>query len=279
MDRVINDRHLTNIGDALRETLGEDSQFSPEDMGEAIKYSNEAAFSNGYGSGFEEGEEFGYNTGFADGDELGYQAGMEQGYNSGKTDGIEEGKKATNDEWQNYGARIQYGYAFAANATPISVLDSLKYPISGTLYRTFYNNQSLVEINNPLILSSGDSSDCFSYSQKLKKIADLEVGEAATWTGRTPFFDARALEELNIKGVIAPSISFQHSPLSVASLKKVVSCLKDYNGTTNEYKYTVTFKTSAFNALETEGATAEYNEVACTWAELIDNKKWNLVKA
>jgi hypothetical protein len=40
----------------------------------------------------------------------------------------------------------------------------------------------------------------------------------------------------------------------------------------------VTFKTSAFNVLESEGSTAEYNGEACTWAELIDNKKWNLVK-
>ena len=62
-------------------------------------------------------------------------------------------------------------------------------------------------------------------------------------------------------------------------MKNIIEHLKDYNGTTNEYKYTVTFKTSAFNVLEAEGATAEYNGTACTWAELIDNLKWNLVKA
>jgi hypothetical protein len=197
---------------------------------------------------------------------------------SGVNEVFEAGKQETLDLWQNYGSRTQYGYAFANGATPLSVLDSLKYPISGTFYRTFWNNQNLVEINNPLILS-GDSTDCFAYCYKLKKIADLEIRETAAWTNRTPFFDSRALEELNIKGVIAPSVSFQYSPLSVVSLKKVISCLKDYNGTTNEYKYTVTFKTSAFNALETEGATAEYNGVACTWAELIGYKKWNLVKA
>ena len=61
-------------------------------------------------------------------------------------------------------------------------------------------------------------------------------------------------------------------------MKNIITCLKDYTGS-SEYTYTVTFKTSAFNVLESEGATAEYNGIACTWAELIDNKKWNLVKA
>lgn len=81
-----------------------------------------------------------------------------------------------------------------------------------------------------------------------------------------------------VEGTLPISINFSSSPLSVQSLKNIISCLKDYSGTDSEYTYTVTFKSSAFSALEAEGATAEYNGAACTWAELIDNKKWNLVK-
>jgi hypothetical protein len=87
-----------------------------------------------------------------------------------------------------------------------------------------------------------------------------------------------ALKNITFEGVLDKSISFSVSPLSVQSLKNIISCLKDFSITGSEYAYTVTFKSSAFSALEAEGATAEYNGVACTWAELIDNKKWNLVK-
>ena len=80
-----------------------------------------------------------------------------------------------------------------------------------------------------------------------------------------------------VEGTIPISVSFSSSPLSIQSLKNIISCLKDYTGD-SEYTCTVTFKSSEFSALEAEGATAEYNGVACTWAELIDNKKWNLVK-
>jgi hypothetical protein len=88
-----------------------------------------------------------------------------------------------------------------------------------------------------------------------------------------------ALTNVTFEGVIGRNINFSASPLSVESMKSVITHLKDCSGTTSEYTYTVTFKSSAFSVLEAEGATAEYNGVACTWAELIDNKKWNLVKA
>lgn len=93
------------------------------------------------------------------------------------------------------------------------------------------------------------------------------------------FGNCTALENIVFEGVIDKSISFSACPLSVESIKSIIYCLKDYTGTTSEHTYTVTFKTSAFNALEAEEITAEYNGEACTWAELIDNKKWNLTLA
>ena len=94
-----------------------------------------------------------------------------------------------------------------------------------------------------------------------------------------PFGGCGQLKNITFEGIIPKSISFSGCPLTVESLKSIISCLKDYTGTTSEHTYTVTFKTSAFNALEAEGTTAEYNGEACTWAELIDNKKWNLTLA
>ncbi len=93
------------------------------------------------------------------------------------------------------------------------------------------------------------------------------------------FIDSTALKNIEFEGVIGQDMDFKVCPLSVASFKNIIEHLKDYNGTADEYKKTLTVKTSAFNAIEAEGATAEYNGTACTWAELIGFKKWNLVKA
>lgn len=93
------------------------------------------------------------------------------------------------------------------------------------------------------------------------------------------FGNCTKLANITFEGVIDKSISFSLSPLTAESMKSIITCLKDYSGTDDEFTYTVTFKSSAFEALEAEGATAEYDGVTCTWAELIDNKKWNLVKA
>ena len=51
------DKHYKNIGNALRETLGEDSLFQPSDMGEAIRYANEES----YNKGIEQGKQAQYD--------------------------------------------------------------------------------------------------------------------------------------------------------------------------------------------------------------------------
>lgn len=70
------------------------------------------------------------------------------------------------------------------------------------------------------------------------------------------------------------SLSFSYSPLTVESMKSIITALKDYSGTTSEYTYKITFSSACVTALEAEGATAEYNGEACTWTDLIENKKW-----
>ncbi len=136
----------------------------------------------------------------------------------------------------------------------LPILDFSKY--AGMFDRTFRDMANLVTIDKIIMPPEGSVA---SFNQT--------------------FQDASKLKNITFEGVIDKSISFSASPLTVESLKSIISCLKDFAGTSSQYTYTVTFKTSAFNALEEEGTTAEYNGVACTWAELIDNKKWNLVKA
>ena len=119
-------------------------------------------------------------------------------------------------------------------------------------YDTFYDMRYLVTIDKLIFNSEG----------------------TATFQG-TPFYNCIALKNIVIEGVIAQTISFSYSPLTAESIKSIVTHLKDYSGTANEYKYTITFKSSAFEALEEEGATSPNKN---TWAEYIDDLKWNFVK-
>lgn len=229
----------------------------------------------------------------------------------------EAGKKAEWSEFwdtfQNYGKRTNYYFAFSTEVSNTWNDKNFKpkYDMTPTNMNRFMRRNGVTNLEEilekqgvvldtskctTLQLAFGDSINLtvlptidissatgsygtdaiFSYAQKLHTIRKLIVAEYITFPNT--FNACNSLKNIIIEGVIGRSLSFSYSPLTVESMKSIISCLKDYAGTSNEYTYTITFKASAFETLEAEGATAEYNGVACTWAELIDNKKWNLVK-
>ena len=229
----------------------------------------------------------------------------------------EAGKqKARSDFWdsyQNYGERTDYSYAFYNNDWiqyyPWNG-DTIKpkYDIvPTTANRMFYRVKGIEDLGKhfeelgikfdlskatnvaltfpyidcvklPIIDCSNATTidNTFNYCSNLETIEKLVLSEKLKSISG-PCIDCYALKNIVIEGVIPVSISFNRSPLTVASLKSIITHLKDYTGTSNEFSYTVTLKATAFAELENEGATAEYNGVACTWRELIDNFKWNLV--
>ncbi len=90
------------------------------------------------------------------------------------------------------------------------------------------------------------------------------------------FAGCASLVNIEVEGLIVRTISFAVSPLSAKSLKSIIACLKDYSGTTSEYTYTITFNASAFAELEAESNSSP---IGNTWAEYIDDLKWNLTLA
>jgi hypothetical protein len=115
----------------------------------------------------------------------------------------------------------------------------------------------------------------FANAPYLVTIDELIIRNDGTNNFSNTFDGSKALANIKITGVIGKNISFSSCPLSVASMKNIISCLKDYSGTDSEFVYKVTFSSACKTALEAEGATAEYNGVPCTWIALIENKKWN----
>lgn len=144
-----------------------------------------------------------------------------------------------------------------------------------------YFASSITSTKKPIDITSDEiisnTNSMFQNAANLKEIVLLKLREDGTNSLSKNFDGCTSLVTINIEGKIGKSTSFADCPLSVKSLKNIIEHLMDYTGK-KEYVYTVTFKTSAFDEIEKEGATAKYNGTACTWAELINNKKWNLVK-
>lgn len=143
--------------------------------------------------------------------------------------------------------------------------------------RVFYyaNVSRIPEIN----MQKLDFTEFFS-GCKAETIDKIICSTTKAQTFGSAFTSCSNLKNIRFEGVIQRSISFSPCPLTAESLKSIITCLKDFSDkSANHYKYTLTVKSSAFSALEAEGTTAEYNGEACTWEELVDNKKWNLTLA
>lgn len=266
----------------------------------------------GYHNGLAKGEEVGYQNGYS----MGYSEGNDEGYARGRTTGIEMGKQAEYDafwdSYQNKGANKQsvYGSMFfgeAWNDATFKPKYDIKLNNTHSAGKTFYRNavtniyQVLTNKGLKIIIGEGckDAQSMFELCDTreippietshvtnfnyyaasdgrnvLHTIHELDMSSATT--AIRPFNKQGALTNITFKGVIPISLDIQHSPLSVASLKNIINHLKNYSGTDKEFAYTVTFKSSAFAELEKEGATSPNGN---TWAEYIDDLKWNLVKA
>lgn len=143
------------------------------------------------------------------------------------------------------------------------------------------------------IPASSSKSRFAQHCYALETIEIFRVNENTDITNA--FQNCTSLKNIIIEGVLGGTISFSWSPLSVASMKSIITHLKNYAGTTSdsgnslEYKYTLTLKASCVTELETADFTDEDKEWLTengmeytdelTWTTVIDNLKWNLVSA
>lgn len=268
MRGVTDDKHYINIAETIREKTGTENTYFPEEM----------------------------------------PAGVGEVFEAGKQEGVDETKLAIWNALTAYGAREHFTRAFyEGDFTDFTFPKPIK--VKGSAGRMFYNYRGTkLPRKEDIDLSGADVSytgnddiygvnNAFGWASKVTFIPDYGIPAPAkyyltyanigkvieiekirskeTTVWERTFENARSLTTLQIEGVIGTSFPIQYSPLSVASLKSIIKHLKDYTGT-NEYSYTVTFKATAFAELEAEGATSPNGN---TWAEYIDDLKWNLVKA
>ena len=112
-------------------------------------------------------------------------------------------------------------------------------------------------------------------SYQLEKIDKIIWGDKIT-TATNPFGSCRTLAEFESEGTLAISVSFKDSPLTVETMKSLISCLKNYAGTSNAGAYTLTLKDTCKTALSADTETVEFDGQTYTYFNLITAKGWNL---
>lgn len=160
-------------------------------------------------------------------------------------------------------------------------LDFSGVPIGQTLsdsttYRLFYYAEFLEEVYDIKLPNQRAYQSMFENCTSLKKVEKLVVYSIATF-GKT-FKNCNSLVDIIFDGVIGRSINFQYSPLSIASMKNIISCLANYS-TDNTGTNTVTFTDACWEALEASGKPYDdglTEDATLTWKNYVISLGWNV---
>lgn len=84
------------------------------------------------------------------------------------------------------------------------------------------------------------------------------------------FVSCAKLKEIRFEGALKFDVYIQNSPLSVESMKDIISHLANCKGTGDEGLYTVKFSNSCWNTLEASGVAPDGG----TWKQYVINLGW-----
>lgn len=144
--------------------------------------------------------------------------------------------------------------------------------VTCTGYRLFFGAENLEEVYDIQLPAQGTIQSMFEGCKSLKKIDKLTVKSSTQFTNT--FINCNALTDITIDGTIGQSISFQYSPLSVASMKSVISHLATV--TTSK---TVTFTDACWTALEASGKPFDdglTDDETLTWTNYVISLGWSV---
>lgn len=175
----------------------------------------------------------------------------------------------------NAAAMFQF---FNAGSSDIAVdmveyLDGLGVTLdfsNSTIFTSTFASAKIKRLGNIDVRSgtSGTFGSMFATTH-LITIDKLIVKEATTLPSNV-FSSAESLTNLTIEGVIGRSISFANNPLSVDSMKSIISALKNYAGTTSEDTYRLTFSSTCWENLEADSTAPDGN----TWKDYVASLGW-----
>ena len=103
-----------------------------------------------------------------------------------------------------------------------------------------------------LDLAEAEHLNSICYQSRLLKSISFKISGSGEQTFVNSFVEANALTNITFEGVIGQDIDFSYSPLSVESMKSVISHLNEYLGKNDEWLHTVTFRDDCWEALNND---------------------------
>lgn len=131
-----------------------------------------------------------------------------------------------------------------------------------------FANSLTLEIPELNCSSSPNLEAIFHSCVNLTTVDKLIVADNANFYGA--FQNCYSLEHLTIEGNLTTSIDLGYSPLSIASMKNVISCLRDVNGA--EQAPVLTFRASCWDRLNNFETPPENYD---TWQNYIASLGWS----
>ena len=226
-------------------------------------------------------------------------------YDAGKKDGIQSEYDRFWDEYQNNGNRESYYAAFcgtgwndetfkpkydivprnASNMFASSNITNLKSLLNDlgikldfqhtTNLMKLITNSSITELGELNFISLQAMNNTIDNAPNLHtidliKLPNAYVAEAAM---AVQFSNCTALKNITFEGTLYYKVNLQWSPLSVESMKNIISCLCNYTDIPTTYEPILKFNDECWAALEANSTAPDGN----TWREYVQNTLcWNI---
>ncbi len=147
------------------------------------------------------------------------------------------------------------------------ILDTSKCVNMAAMYQNAINHI----IPTTSLESATTCNTVFGYANMVETIRKIIFSELNT-NYVNMFVGCVALKNIVAEGVIAKSISFSDSPLTLESAESIISCLKNFSGTSNANTYKISFSSTTWAYLDEQG---NVSPSGTTWREYIASLGWN----
>lgn len=226
-------------------------------------------------------------------------------YKAGQDNGMQTEYDKFWDSYQDNGNRGYYYMGFAGYGWTDETFKP-KYDIKGNAHSSMFYNARITDLVK-ILEESGitlDSSSCtdissmFAYSTithapvvsakavwsinnannvfnnatkliSVEKFIFVQTGVKKTCTYTNIFNNCTSLRDIEFEGEVYRSLDLTASPLSVDSMKSLISCLGDYS-TENTGVYTIGFSETCWAALEADSTAPDGG----TWRDYVTNLGW-----
>ena len=250
----------------LEATFNESQEVLNADFGEVHEIGNaDGGYDKGFTDGKTEGEAAGYQKGYTEGESVGYE--------NGKTDGIQTEYDRFWDRYQNKGRAIVMNQAFAGTRWD-DITYNPKYTIKPVNINCLYQFTNITDTKVDIDLRShpnNNKQNVFDSSMIVTVRKVILPDNTTEFTFPNWFVNAKYLKNITFEGGnICKSIDFSYSPLTVKTMKHIISRLENHRGTENEGVNSLKFKSTCWEELEADSTSP----TGTTWKEYVNNLGW-----